>query len=143
VACPLLGLPFQPDVVGAWLMLHLAEQQQEQNMVLVALRALADYYVAHGGHFVGDGRYTPDQRVAIQGVVKVQQYVGFLRSTVEAVCKARRWNATTVLNKLAAAGVLHATERDRHTKKVSVEGMQHRMVCVKWSALLHDDDIVK
>jgi hypothetical protein len=122
-------------------MLHLDEQQGEQNMVLVALRALADHYISNGSHFVGDRHYKPERQTAIQGVVKTQQYVGFLRSTVESVFKARRWSTTAVLNKLAAAGALHATESDRHTKKVSLGGGQHRMVCVKWSVLLPSGDV--
>lgn len=40
---------------------------------------------------------------------------------------------------MAEAGALHATEEDRHTKKVSVEGVKHRMVCIKWSAILPED----
>lgn len=139
VACPLLGLTFQPDVVGAWLMLHLGEQQDEQNMVLVALRALADHYVANVNRFAVDGSHDPSRRQTIQGVARRGQYVGFLRGTVEAVLKARRWNVTAALDKLWAAGALLTTEKDRYTKKVFAGGVQHRMVCVKWSALLPDD----
>jgi hypothetical protein len=139
LACPLLGLPFKADVVGAWLALHVDEQQRNQNMILLALRALADHYVSQLTHFAGDGRYDPSSRIKIQGTSKSPHYVGFLRSTVDAVFKARKWNPTAVLNKLAEAGVLYATETGRHTKKVSIEGVKHRLVCVKWSALLPDD----
>lgn len=140
VACPLLGLPFSPDVVGAWLMLHLQEQQGDQNLVLQALRALADYYVANRGRFAGDEGHRAEGRAALCGAVKPQQYVGFLRSTVEAVFKVRRWGVTAVLNKLAAAGALCSTEGDRYTKKVTVGGVKHRMVCVKWSAVFGEGD---
>ncbi|MDQ3802887.1 MAG: hypothetical protein M3416_03420 [Acidobacteriota bacterium] len=135
VACPLLGLPFSPEVVGAWLMLHLQEQQGDQNLVLQALRALADYYVANRGRFAGDEGHQGAGRAALCGAVKPQQYVGFLRSTVEAVFRARRWGVTAALNKLAAAGALCSTEGDRYTKKVTVNGVKHRMVCIKWSAV--------
>jgi hypothetical protein len=40
---------------------------------------------------------------------------------------------------LAEAGVLWVTEKDRHTKKVSMEGIMHRMVCIKWQAILPGD----
>lgn len=139
LACPLLGLPFKPDVVGAWLALHVDEQQKTQNLILSALRALADHYVSNLNRFAGDGRYDPASRVSLQGVSKRQQYIGFLRSTVDAVFKPRRWNTTAVLNKIAQADALYATEHGRHTKKVSVEGVKHRMVCVKWSAILPED----
>jgi hypothetical protein len=139
VACPLLGLPFQSDVVGAWLMLHLDEQQREQNMVLIALRALADHYIANMNHFAGDGGYTPGGRSAIQGVVKKGLFVGYLRDTIDSIFKARKWKVTAVLNKLTAVDVLLATEKERHTKKVSLEGVQHRLVCVRWAALFTDD----
>lgn len=139
LACPLLGLPFKADVVGAWLALHVDEQQRNQNMILIALRALADHYVSQITHFAGDGRYDPSSRIKLQGTSKSQQYVGFLRSTVDAVFMMRKWNPTAVLNKLAEAGVLYATEKGRHTKKVSIEGVKHRIVCVKWSAILPED----
>ena len=132
IVSPLLGLPFQADVVGAWLKLHLDEQQADQNLVLAALRALADYYVANIQHFAGDGQF---KRGTILGAAKQGQYVGFLRSTIEAVCKPRRWQQTALLNKLAEAGALLVTEGDRHSKKVSVGGIKHRMVCFRWSAL--------
>lgn len=140
VACPLLGLNFKPDVVSAWLMVHLGEIQSDQNLVLLALRALADHYVSNLNNFAGDGRYeASEKRGSLHGSSKHYAYVGFLRSTVEAVFRQRKWNATAVLNKMAEAGVLHATEGDRHTKKVSVEGVKHRMVCVRWSAILPED----
>jgi putative DNA primase/helicase len=135
VACPLLGLPFKPDVVSAWLMLHLHEQQGDRNLVLLAVRALADHYVANVSHFAGDGLHDPQRRGAVHGAAKRQVYVGFLRSTVEAVFRQRKWSVTAVLNKMAEAGVLYATEEDRHTKKISVGGVKHRMVCVKWQAI--------
>ena len=136
VASPLLGLRFKPDVVGAWLLLHLDELQSDQNMVLLALRELSDFYVANINRFGGDGHYRRDKRGSLYGASKKQQYVGFLRSTVDTIFKRKRWNPSALLNKLAAAGALHATEEDRYTKKVSVSGVQHRMICVKWSAIM-------
>jgi hypothetical protein len=41
---------------------------------------------------------------------------------------------------MAESGSLFATEADRHTKKVSVEGTKHRMICLKWSSILPDHD---
>jgi hypothetical protein len=139
IACPLLGLTFKPDAISAWLMLHLDEQQNNQNKVLIALRALADFYVKNIGHFAGDGCYTSGNRLAIHGASKRDKYVGFLRSTVDSALRPYKWSQTFILNMMAEAGVLYATEEDRHTKKVSVEGVKHRMVCVKWTALLPED----
>lgn len=139
LACPLIGLPFKPDVVGAWLALHVNEQQSLQNTIMAALHALGDYYITNLGYFAGDGRYDPKKHVRLHGASKQLQYVGFLRSTVETVFKAHRWNPTAMLNKLAEAGALHSTEPDRHTKKVTVEGVKQRMVCIKWAALLPAD----
>jgi hypothetical protein len=140
IAGPLLNLAFRPDVVSAWLMLHLEEQQSDQNQVLLALRALADYYVSNINHFAGDGHYLAERRLAIHGASKRQQYVGFLRSTVDLIFKSRKWNQTAILNKLAEAGALCVTEKDRYTKKVRVENVIHRMVCIKWSSLLPEDN---
>lgn len=114
-------------------------RQREQSAVFQALRALADHYVANVNRFAGDGRYDPGGKTSLQGMSKRGRYVGFLRSTVEAVFKARKWNVTALLDKLADAEALYATERGRHTKKVTAGGVKHRMVCVKWSALLPDD----
>lgn len=138
IACPLLGLKFKPDVMVAWLLNHLQEQQNNQNMVLLALRALADHYVANLNLFSGSDKYD-GSRGSLQGVSKSSEYIGFMRATLDTIFARRKWNQTAILNKLAEAGVLHATESDRHTKKVSVEGIKHRMVCVKWSALFPDD----
>lgn len=135
IAGPLLGLPFKPDVIGAWLKLHLDEQQADQNLVLTALRAFADYYVANIQHFAGDGQYDPRRRGTIFGASSEGKYVGFLRSTIEEVCKLRRWNQTALLNKMAEADVLLVTEPDRHSKKVCAGGVKHRMVCIRWPAL--------
>lgn len=44
IVTPLLGLNFQPDIMVAWLLHHLQEQQTNQNQVLMALRVLADHY---------------------------------------------------------------------------------------------------
>jgi hypothetical protein len=104
VSCPLLDLRFNSDVIGAWLMLHLDEQQSNQNLVLVALRELSDFYVANMTHFAGDGSYSRERRVSIYGASKQQKYVGFLRSTIETIFRARKWSPTAVLNKLAEAG---------------------------------------
>jgi len=139
VACPLLGIPFEPDAVGAWLMLHLLDQQREQNIVLVALRALADCYIANRERFATDGANNLTRGAGVQGYIRRGLYVAFLRRTVEDLFKTRKWNTTAVLNKLSTAGALHATEKDRHTKKVSVGGVYHRMICVKWSAIFPDD----
>lgn len=135
VACPLLGLPFRPELISAWLLLHLSEQQHAQNQILLALRALADHYVKNINHFAGDGNYLPERRLAVHGSSKREVHVAFLRSTLDAVFRPYKWGQTGILNKLAEAGVLSATEEDRHTKKVCVGGLKHRMVCVKWSAL--------
>jgi uncharacterized protein (DUF927 family) len=141
LACPLVGLPFKPDVIGAWLTLHVDEQQATQNTVLAALNALGDYYIANLSHFAGDGLYDRQKRSSLRGASKRFRYVGFLRSTVEAVFSARRWNTMAMLNKLAEAGALYSTEPDRLTKKVSIEGVKHRMICIKWGALLPADGV--
>jgi len=140
IICPLLGLPFKPDVVAAWLMCHIEEQQSDQNLVLLALRALADHYVSNLNNFAGDGRYEEsEKRGALHGTSKRHVYVAFMRSTIEVIFKQRKWNATAVLNKMAEAQMLHGAEEDRYTKKISVEGVKHRMVCVKWTAILPED----
>jgi hypothetical protein len=92
VTCPLLGFELKPDVVSAWLMLHLEEQQSNQNQVLLALRILGDYYVANINHFASDGLYTGEKRLAVYGASKRPQYVGFLRSTIDSVFKTHKWN---------------------------------------------------
>jgi hypothetical protein len=139
VACPLLGLPFKPDVASAWLMLHLLEQDGAENLVLRAARVLADYYVGNTHHFAGDGLHRPESAKALYGVARRQQYVGFLRSAVETAFRQHKWNTTAVLNKMTEAGLLIATEDDRHTKKVSTGGVKHRMVCVRWANLFPDE----
>lgn len=139
LAGPLFGLRFKPDVVGAWLMLHLGEQQSNQNLVLLALRALADYYVSNIKHFDGDGLYGSDKRGPIYGSSKKHQYVGFFRNSLERVFRGRGWSQSALLDKLAEAEALCTTEEDRHTKKVTVQGVKHRMVCVKWAALFSED----
>ncbi len=73
--------------------------------------------------------------MAACGAVRPQQYVGFLRSSVESVFRQRKWNVTAVLGKLSEAGALYATEGDRYTKKVTVGDVKHRLVCVRWAAL--------
>jgi hypothetical protein len=139
IAGPLIGLRFKPDVVSAWLMLNLIEQQSNQNIVLLALRALADYYVSNIKHFASDGLYNHEKQVALYGASKKQKYVGYLRSTVDTVFKSHKWNSTSMLNKMAEAKVIFMTEDDRHTKKISVGGVKHRMVCIKWSAVFPED----
>jgi hypothetical protein len=141
VACPLLGLQFKPDVVGSWLMLHVGVVESNQNTVSLALRALADHYVKNIKHFAGDGQYNSEKKVVLLGSSREYQYVGFLRSTIDSVFRTQRWKTTTILNKLADAGMLCATEDDRYTKKVSIEGVKHRMVCIKWGDLFPDDSI--
>lgn len=139
IACPLLGIPFKPDVISAGLMLHLIDEQSNQNLVLLALRELADFYITNNNHFAGDGGYSRDKPVALFGVGRRHLYVGFLRRTLEAIFKARKWSQVALLNKMAELGVLHVTEGDRHTSKVAIEGIKHRMICIKWSALLPAD----
>jgi len=151
IACPLLGLTFKPDVMSAWLILHLEEQQKDQNMVLLALRVLADHYVSNPSLFppvvrgYGEGESQPEPlgsggvRRDLQGAVRYREYVAFTRSAVEAVFGKRKWNTTAVLNKLAEAGAIISTEKERHTKKVSIDGIQHRMICFRWSALFPND----
>jgi hypothetical protein len=139
IACPLLGIPFKPDVISAGLMLHLIDEQSNRNLVLLALRELADFYITNNNHFAGDGGYSSDKPVALFGVGRRHLYVGFLRRTLEAIFKARKWSQVALLNKMAELGVLHVTEGDRHTSKVAIEGIKHRMICIKWSALLPAD----
>jgi hypothetical protein len=89
--------------------------------------------------FAGTGHYDA-RRGNLQGAAKDGEYVGFLRTTLDAVFTKHKWNQTAILNKLSESGALASTEADRHTKKVSVEGVKHRMVCLKWSAILPDED---
>ena len=77
IAGPVLGLEFKPHVVSAWLMLHLEEQQNEQNQVLAALRTLADFYVANVNHFAGDGNYEDGKRLPLYGLSKNQSVYRF------------------------------------------------------------------
>jgi uncharacterized protein (DUF927 family) len=138
IACPLLGLKFKPDVMVAWLLNHIQEQQSNQNLVLLALRALAEHYLSNLNSFAGTGSYQ-SSRHPLQGVSKKGEYIGFMRAALDAVFSKRKWNQTMLLNKMAAAGVLHSTEADRHTKKISIQGVKYRLVCIKWSAILPDD----
>jgi hypothetical protein len=142
IGCPLLGLPFRPDVLAAWLMLHVGEQESDRNQVLVALRALADHYISNLPNFAGDGQHVERSRATFQGIAKKGQYVAFLRNTVEAIFNMRKWQPTALLNKMSEVGVLITTEKDRHTKRVRYAGVNHRMICFKWSALLPDDSPV-
>jgi hypothetical protein len=139
IACPLIRLPFKPEMVGTWLLLHLIEEQGRQNHVLLALRSLADYFIKHGSSFSGHERYDPARKVALYGAVLQGKYVAFLRNTFDDACRRHKWNPTAVLNKLADAGALVTTEDDRHTKRVSVGRVKHRMICVKWSSLFPED----
>lgn len=139
IAAPLLGLRFQPDVMCAWLLTHLHDQQSNQNQVLMALRALADYFISNKNQFAGTENFRASARSSVQGSAQRGEYVGFLRKTIDKVFEAKKWNSWTILNKMAEAGAFHSSDKDRHTKKVRVEGVAHRMVCVKWSALLPDD----
>jgi hypothetical protein len=153
IACPLLGLPFKPDVMAAWMGLHLDEQQRDQSMLLHAVRILADHYISNTGLFPPiakhsyedfDGTQMASDNAPIpgkdmQGAVKRLEYVAFMRSTLDVVFQKRKWNSTALLNKMAEAGIIITTEKERHTKKVSVDGIQHRMVCIKWAALFPND----
>jgi uncharacterized protein (DUF927 family) len=138
IAGPLLGLRFKADVLSTWMLNHLNAQQQNQNMVLLVQRTLADHYVSNENLFAGSTYYDP-VRGNLQGAVKKGEYVGFLRTTLDAIFAKRKWNQTAILNKLSESGALTSTEADRHTKKVSIAGVKHRMVCLKWSSLLPDD----
>ena len=138
IACPLIGLNFKSDVIVAWLQNHLLEQQSSQNLTLHAIRVLADHYLANRDAFAGTKSF-PSSRKALQGISKQNEYVGFSRKTLDSVFAKYKWRPTMILNKFAEAGVLHATEADHHTKKVTFAGVKHRLVCVKWSALLPDD----
>jgi hypothetical protein len=139
IVCPLIRLPFKPESVGTWLLLHLMEEQSRQNHVLIALRALADLFVKHGSNFSGYEHYDSARKNDLYGAVQQGKYVAFLRDTFDSACRRHKWNSTAVLNKLADAGVLVTTESDRHTKRVSVGRVKHRMICIKWSALFPDD----
>lgn len=139
IACPLIGLPFDPEAVGTWLLLHLIEEQGRQNQVLMMLRALADFSIKHGSNFSGDERYDPARKVDLYGAVFPGRYVAFLRDTFDAVCRRHKWNPTASLNKLAEAHALVTTESDRHTKRVSVGRIKHRMICVKWPFLFPEN----
>lgn len=139
IARNLFGMPFDPGAVARWLMGHVAEDETAQNYVAVALGALADHYVKNVRHFAGDGRHESDRSAAVHGASKSGEFVGFLASTVDAVFRRHNLNRFTVLNRMTETGLLHATENYRHTKKVGVGGLKHRMVCVKWSALFPED----
>jgi hypothetical protein len=140
IVCPLLGLNFKPDVMVAWLLNHVQEQQSNQNLVLIALRALAEYYLSNLSLFVGTDAYK-HSRNSLHGISKRGEYIGFMRSALDTVFIRHKWNQTMILNKMSEAGVLHSTEADRHTKKVTIGGVKHRLVCIKWSAILPDDNI--
>lgn len=139
IVCPLLGLIFKPDAMVAWLVGHLQEQQSNQNMALQALRVIADYYLSNLAAFAGTKEYRGSRKKGMQGVSKAGEYVGFTRSALDAVFSKRRWNQNAILQKLAEAKLILSTEADRHTKKVTYGGVTHRLVCIKWSALLPDD----
>jgi hypothetical protein len=139
IARKLFGLPFDPAAVARWLMGHVAEDEAAQNYVALALGAMADHYVKNVRHFAGDGRHNSDRSAAVHGAAKTNEFVGFLASTVDAIFRRHNLDRYTVLNRMAEAGLLHATENYRHTKKVGVGGLKHRMVCVKWSALFPED----
>lgn len=138
IVCPLLGLTFKPDVLVAWLLTHIQEQESNQNLVLVALRVLADYYLSNINSFAGTSSYKRADG-SLAGVSRAQIYIGFMRSTLDTIFSKRKWNQTMLLNKMSESGVLFATEADRHTKKVSIRGVKHRLICIKWSAILPDD----
>jgi len=138
IICPLLGLRFKPDIIVAWLLNHIQEQQTNQNLVLIALRTLAEYYLSNLSLFVGTEEFKAS-RSTLQGISKKGQYIGFMRNTLETVFSKRKWSQTMMLNKMSESGVLVATESDRFTKKVSMAGVNHRLVCIKWSAILPDD----
>ncbi len=138
IAAPLLGLRFKPDVICAWLLTHLQEQQSNQNQVLMALRVLADHFASNKNQFAGTENFNAT-RTSLQGLIKQGQYVCFLRKTIDKAFAPKKWNSWTILNKMGEAEVIHSAEKDRHTRKIRVEGIPHRMVCVKWSALFPND----
>ena len=138
IICPLLGLNFKPDVMTAWLVGHVQEQQGNQNQVLRALRVLADHYLSNLNSFAGTETFSASRK-GMQGISKNGVYVGFMRNTLDGIFGKYRWNQTAVLQKMSEAGVLISTEADRFTKKVTHFGVKHRLVCVKWSSILPDE----
>jgi putative DNA primase/helicase len=138
IVCPLLGLNFKPDALAAWLVGHLQEQQSSQNMALLALRIIADYYLSNLAAFAGTKEYRASRGKSVLGVSKNGEYIGFTRTSLDAVFLKRRWNQNTILQKLSESRALLLTEADRYTKKVTFGGVKHRLVCIKWSALLPD-----
>jgi uncharacterized protein (DUF927 family) len=138
IVSPFMGLRFKSDVIASWLMHHLQAQQTNQNIVLLALSDLADDFVSNANLYSGTAKYDAS-RGSLRGVVKQGEYVGFLRKTIDNVFLPKKWNQTAILNKMSEAGVLYSTERNRHTKKVMIDGVTHRMICIKWSAILPDD----
>lgn len=139
IVCPLLGIGFKPDAVVAWLVDHLQEQQNNQNIALAALRVIADFYVSNLAAFAGTKEYRASRGKGMLGVSKNAEYVGFTRSALDKIFAKHRWNQNTILQKLSEAKMLISTEADRYTKKVTFGGAKHRLVCIKWSALLPDD----
>ena len=139
IACPLIGLPFDPESVGTWLLFHLMEEQSRQNQVLMMVHALADFSIKHGNSFSGHETYDPARKGDLYGAILPGTHVAFLRDTFDAVCHRHKWNPTAALNKLAEAHALVTTESDRHTKRVSVGRIKHRMICVKWTLLFPEN----
>ena len=135
IAAPLLGLRFDPESIASWLALKLEENEQTQNVVFAALRLLADYYSANPTAFAGASEFSLNSQSEIKGAVRLQHYVGFTRPLFAQIFDGRRWNSNIILAKLAAAGVLLATEKNRFTKKISIGNHSYRMICVKWSSL--------
>lgn len=141
IVCDLLGLDFKPEAIKNWLALHLNEQQQQQNQVFAALRLLGDHFISNPLLFASAGEsLLAEQRRDLQGAVRRGEYVGYTRSVIDRLFGLRKWNSTAVLNKMTEAGALSGADKDRLTKKVSVDGVQIRLVCVKWAALFPDDE---
>jgi hypothetical protein len=142
IVCSLIGLPFAPEAVADWLMVHLEEHQSDQNQVHQVLRALADHYVSNKAFFAGDGDYDVEKGRQLHGASHAYEFVGFLRSTFDDICAKRKWNSTAILIKLMNEKALVTTEPKRHDKKVTVNGNSIRMVCVGWAKLMPDDEMI-
>lgn len=139
IARPLFGLNFVPEEISNWLMSHLEDQQRSQNHLMLALSALADFYISNRRSFYGSEPYAQlDNPQQLLGAVKKGQFVGFLTSTVQDVFGRRKWNTTAILNKFAAEKVLYSPEAGHHTRKISVDGEKPRMVCINWKSLFPD-----
>lgn len=135
---PLLDLKtFNPAHISRWLLQHVEDQQRAQDHVRLALQALADFYVSNQRLFHGSDPYRSlDNKQSIFGAARPNQFVGFLSATIADVLAKRQWNTTAILNKFADEGnILDRPEAGRHSRKVSVDRVKARMICIRWTAL--------